>query len=269
VREVVWRHDPAAGWDERQPQTATEARARLDAGSAAFATLGEGGGTHVVAVGPEAFGLPREPGQGLAHEPFAAVLGCADARVPAELVFGQAANDLFVVRVAGNVPGTECVGSLEYAVEHLPSVRLLAVLGHTGCGAVTAAVDTFLAPETYLGMAGNPELRAIVDALLAAVRMADAALLEASGSDQARTTPRYREALVETAVVANAALTAAVLTRAVERTAIAFGVFDLGRRTVGLPSADGWDPGLADAPRGHADLAALLRETAAAAIRRG
>lgn len=263
MREIVWRHDPDAGWDEQQPETAVAARARLDSGNAAFAALGAGGGTHVVAVGPEAFGLPREPGEGIAHEPFAAVLGCADARVPAELVFGQAANDLFVVRVAGNVPGTECVGSLEYAVEHLASVRLLAVLGHTGCGAVTAAVDTFLAPETYLDVAANPELRAIVDTLLAAVHMADSALREAHG-DSVRATTRYREGLVEIAVVANAALTAAVLARAVATKEVAFGVFDLARRTVGVPVAAGWKPGLADAPRGHAALAALLREAASA-----
>jgi carbonic anhydrase len=261
VREIVWRHDPAAGYDEEQPGTAAAARARLDAGNAAFSALAAEGGRHVVAVGPEAFGLPRAPGAGLAHEPFAAVLGCSDARVPAELVFGQAANDLFVVRVAGNVPGTECVGSLEYAVEHLATVRLVVVLGHTGCGAVTAAVETFLAPETYLGVAANPELRAIVDALLAAVHMADAAL-RAAGGDPQRDAAGYRDALVEAAVVANAALTAAVLKRAVAGVEVAFGVFDLARRTVGLPAAAGWAPGLADAPADDAALAALLRAAA-------
>jgi carbonic anhydrase len=265
VREIVWRHDPAAGHDEEQPGTGEAARARLEAGNAAFAALASADGRHVVAVGPEAFGLPRDPGAGLAHEPFAAVLGCADARVPAELVFGQAANDLFVVRVAGNVPGRECVGSIEYAVEHLDTVRLVVVLGHTGCGAVTAAVETFLAPETYLEVAANPALRSIVDALLAAVRMADNALHAAHGPSVGAAT-NYRDALVGTAVVANAALTAAVLTRAAGRVAVAFGVFDLARRTVGLPGADGWRPGFADAPADDAALAALLRATAAVSL---
>ena len=53
------------------------------------------------------------------QEPFAAVLGCADARVPVEIVFGQGFNDLFVVRVAGNVLGDECLGSLDFAVSNL------------------------------------------------------------------------------------------------------------------------------------------------------
>ena len=139
MTEIVWRYDPAYAVEEQQPRTAAEARARLDAGSASFAALPLDGGRAVIALPADALGLPAEPGASIAQEPFAAVLGCADARVPAEFVFGQAANDLFVVRVAGNVPGTECLGSLDYAVAHLASLRLLTVVGHTGCGAVTAA----------------------------------------------------------------------------------------------------------------------------------
>jgi carbonic anhydrase len=72
--------------------------------------------------------------------PIAAVLGCADARVPPEIVFDQPFGDLFVVRVAGNVSGTLELASLEYAVAVL-KVPLIVVLGHTKCGAVQAAVD--------------------------------------------------------------------------------------------------------------------------------
>src|SRR5262249_12629142 len=74
------------------------------------------------------------------QKPFATILGCSDSRVPAELVFDQGFGDLFVIRVAGNVISTDVVGSLEYAWHHL-HVPLLVVLGHEGCGAVTAALD--------------------------------------------------------------------------------------------------------------------------------
>ena len=76
-----------------------------------------------------------------------AVLGCSDARVPIELIFKEGPNDLFVVRVAGNGLGSEVLGSLKYAVEHLGgSLRIIVVLGHSGCGAVSEAVDAFLEP---------------------------------------------------------------------------------------------------------------------------
>lgn len=78
-----------------------------------------------------------------AQRPFAAVLGCADSRVPVEVVFGQGPGQLFVVRVAGNVASPSQLGSLEFAVDVL-GVRLVVVLGHTNCGLVSAA----LAPPT-------------------------------------------------------------------------------------------------------------------------
>lgn len=74
------------------------------------------------------------------QQPFAIVLGCADSRVPPELVFDQGLGDLFVIRVAGNVPSPHVLGSIEYAVEHLGS-SVIVVLGHERCGAVSAAVD--------------------------------------------------------------------------------------------------------------------------------
>lgn len=72
--------------------------------------------------------------------PFATVLGCADSRIPPELIFDQGFGDLFVIRVAGNVIGEEVAGSLQYAVHHMRT-PMLVVLGHEGCGAVTAAVQ--------------------------------------------------------------------------------------------------------------------------------
>lgn len=79
------------------------------------------------------------------QHPFAVVIGCADSRVPPELVFDQSAGQLFVVRVAGQVLDAPTIGSIEYAVEHLGS-RLIVVLGHEKCGAVKAAVDGGEAP---------------------------------------------------------------------------------------------------------------------------
>ena len=74
------------------------------------------------------------------QRPFAVVLTCADSRVPPELLFDQGIGCLFVIRVAGNVAQTDEVASIEYGVGHL-GVRLIVVLGHTKCGAVTAVVD--------------------------------------------------------------------------------------------------------------------------------
>lgn len=73
------------------------------------------------------------------QEPFAAVLACADSRVPIELVFDQTIGRIFVARVAGNIVTPEITASLEYAVAVL-GVRVLLVLGHTNCGAVSAAI---------------------------------------------------------------------------------------------------------------------------------
>lgn len=73
--------------------------------------------------------------------PFAAILGCADSRVPPEIVFDHGLGDLFVVRVAGNIVEDAGAGSFEYTVEHL-GTPLIVVLAHERCGAVKAAVET-------------------------------------------------------------------------------------------------------------------------------
>ena len=74
------------------------------------------------------------------QKPFATILGCSDSRVPPELLFDQGFGDLFVIRVAGNVIDTDVVGSVEYGVDHLKT-KLVVVMGHEGCGAVTAALQ--------------------------------------------------------------------------------------------------------------------------------
>lgn len=73
--------------------------------------------------------------------PFAAVIGCSDSRVPAELVFDQGVGDIFVIRTAGNSVNDDVVmGSVDYAVEHL-GVKAVIVLGHESCGGVTGAIS--------------------------------------------------------------------------------------------------------------------------------
>jgi carbonic anhydrase len=73
------------------------------------------------------------------QRPYATVLGCSDSRVPPELIFDAGFGELFIVRVAGNVISPEVMGTLQYAALHLRT-PLIVVLGHEGCGAVTAAL---------------------------------------------------------------------------------------------------------------------------------
>ena len=91
------------------------------------------------------------------HYPFAIVLGCSDAHVPAELVFDQGLGDLFVIRVAGNIVSPSQVGSVEFAAERF-GTPLVVVLGHTGCGAVAATLE-----EIRRRSSSSPNLRSIVD----------------------------------------------------------------------------------------------------------
>jgi carbonic anhydrase len=79
------------------------------------------------------------------QEPFAGVLSCADSRVPAELIFDQTIGHIFVTRVAGNIVTPEITGSLEYGVAVL-GIKALLVLGHSGCGAVKAAMKADTVP---------------------------------------------------------------------------------------------------------------------------
>jgi carbonic anhydrase len=74
------------------------------------------------------------------QRPFAIILGCSDSRAPAEVVFDQGLGDLFVIRVAGNIVAPSQVGSVEFAAERF-GTRLVIVMGHTGCGAIDAALE--------------------------------------------------------------------------------------------------------------------------------
>jgi len=266
-------HDHGPGHDhDEQPATAARACELLLDGNRWFAGLADGSRDgesrwHLVRLDAADIGAAGDGAP--AHEPFAAVLGCSDARVPAELVLGRAAGDLFMVRVAGNVPGAWSVGSIDFAVDKLATIRLLAVIGHTSCQAVGAAVDAYLAPETYLGVAAQLPLRTIVDSLLPAVVCAQAALGEVYGSGVAAR-PGYRGALVELSVILNSALTANVLrqtfaSRLGETLDVVYAVYNLATRVVGFPSsADAavWEPALVHPPDAEADLVGLGRDLA-------
>lgn len=92
------------------------------------------------------------------QEPFAIILGCSDSRVPAELVFDQGLGDLFVIRVAGNIVAPSQVGSVEFAAGQF-GTRLVVVLGHTNCGAISATLQELRRPTENQ----SRNLRSIVD----------------------------------------------------------------------------------------------------------
>jgi carbonic anhydrase len=94
------------------------------------------------------------------QEPFAAVLSCADSRVPVELIFDQTIGHVFVTRVAGNIVTPELIGSLEYGVAVL-GVKALLVLGHGACGAVKAAMKADAVPGQISSL--YPHLRQAVE----------------------------------------------------------------------------------------------------------
>ena len=103
--------------------------------------------------------------------PFAAFLGCADSRVPIEIVFDQGFGDLFVTRIAGNVAATENIASLEFGTEVL-GAKVLYVLGHTSCGAVAAAAARRPVPGQISALFQHirPAIRAAKGDPVAAIR---------------------------------------------------------------------------------------------------
>jgi carbonic anhydrase len=258
--EFTYRYSDRASLRNR-PADADAARLRLDEGNRTFSslldTLATDGSSaqYTIDVDPEDLGLlsgaaaPRQ-------RPFAAVLGCSDARVPVELIFGEGPNDLFVVRVAGNGLGSDVLGSLRYAIEHLQgSLRLVVILGHSGCGAISAAVDTFLDPAGYLALATNHAIRGILDRQLIVVQATARRLMSAFGADVTMR-KRYREALIEASVVTNAAFAAYTVQQELHGLdphdlRAVYGVYILQSRQVWTPTSDpgGQEAGLAAPPK--------------------
>jgi len=158
--------------------SAQEALDRLRAGNRRF----------VASIGREIrIGHPRRVELAQEQRPFAIVLGCSDARVPAELVFDQGLGDLFVIRVAGNIVAPSQVGSVEFAASHF-GTRLVVVLGHSQCGAILATLEELQQPSERQ----SRNLRAIVDRIRPSVE----ALLKTELRNDA-------DALVRQAVRAN------------------------------------------------------------------
>jgi carbonic anhydrase len=94
------------------------------------------------------------------QKPFATILGCSDSRVPPELIFDAGFGGLFVVRVAGNTAAAELMGSFQYAGAHL-GTPLFLVMGHEGCGAVGAALET-----KFRGVQHRSRIQILVDSIL-------------------------------------------------------------------------------------------------------
>lgn len=138
---------------------------RLDA-EQALQRLREGNRRFVAGVGLDErrYGPPATLGAVCQQEPVAIVLGCSDARVPAEMVFDQGLGDLFVIRVAGNVVAPSQTDSVEFAASRF-GTRLVVVLGHSQCGAVLATIDEMRRAETER----SRSLRSIVDRVRPAV----------------------------------------------------------------------------------------------------
>ena len=262
---------------KRGSMTAAQIQKRLERGNSVFSSLvaamREGKALdHVTSIDPQDLGTDET--EHAVQAPYAAVLACSDARVPTEMVFQQGFNDLFVVRVAGNVLGSECLGSLRYATSHFPeSLKVAAVVGHANCGAVTAAVDAFLNPGRYLGTAGNYPLRTIIDQIMVSARSADKGLREVHGPGAAEH-PDYRQALIGVSVAINAAWNAFSLREELighssGNVKVVFGVYDLGSHRMGLIPTAGARPlrnGFQDAPPDVDAFRALVGDLCRAAL---
>ncbi len=252
---LVYRFDPLAPLELPTIADNAEALERLAKGNLRFAELVKQmkASSHnpskvhemVIPLNPLALGVPFVSGIAPAQAPFALVLGCADARVPIEHILDCSANELFVVRVAGNVLGLECLGSIDYAASNLrESLRSVIVLAHTECGAVTAAVDVYLSPSDFGDIAFSHAVRSLIDRIMLSVRGAARAWERHLGT-QVNKHPQYRDWLIETAVYMNAAVTAYDLQREVNAVTggglpVSYGVYDMARtRVTALPVTSG------------------------------
>ena len=274
--DVIYRYDPFAPITARQIPDAKAALEALIQGNDRFKQLvhlmqehtlgGVASEPIVIPISPMTSGLPLFAGAMPSQAPFAVVLGCSDARVPTEAVFDQSFNDLFVLRIAGNVLGSECLGSLHYALEHLKdSLKLIVVLGHSKCGAVTAAVDTHLSPDAYVNIASTFALRSLVDQIQIAVRGASHALEKYVGAalpDQSM----YRSILVGITAYVNAAVSAFELQRelglqAADGPQVVFGIYDFeSLRVQSSPALTPETPRLRPAPCSAEELAKYATE---------
>ena len=283
--DIIYRYDPFQPIVPRQLEDASAAIEILAQGHERYATivsqvqkelLGDhSAGPVVIPRDLMSLGMVMGAEVPPVQTPYALVLGCSDARAPIERIFDQSLNDLFVIRVAGNVLGVECLGSIDYAVNQLGgSLKLLVVLGHSSCGAVTAAVDSYLAPKDYASIAFTHSLRSLVDRIQVAVRGVATALERVAGASAARH-PSYRAALIEAAIYVNAAITAYDVRREIDRLGgsavrVVYGVFDLiqhrvrARPVTSSGDGPGRIPIFSDVPGGPDEFGAIGTEIARA-----
>jgi len=246
--------------------------------------------TFEVPLSKQDLGLGEE-GEFPSQRPFAAVLGCADARVPAEMLFGQTYNALFVVRAAGNTldVGGAATGSLAYALTHFVEehksgvaraddepklrMRLAVVLGHRNCGAVKAAVQSYQADPSGATLptgALSPVLRPI---FTPAVLIAAEAFDKVFGGGMAHKSENLT-AMTELTVYLNAAWSAHDLKNLIEaqeggisdKVRTCYGVFDVSDFRVRASPIKGYKYGksrrasdiiMAEPPASSAELLAL------------
>jgi carbonic anhydrase len=127
------------------------------------------------------------------QKPYAVILSCSDSRVPPEIIFDKTFGEIFVVRVAGNVPDPVVLGSIEYAVQHI-GTPLIMVLGHERCGAAIASIEAHGKPQGNIG--------ALIKAIAPAVKKA-----------RQQATVRSEEELIEKTVDYNIQLAADYIIR--------------------------------------------------------
>ena len=278
--DIIYRFDPYAPLELKRPKNNKEALKTLHQGNCRFYSMvnhlqsiqdGKKVESMVVPISPVQLGIPVVGGLAQMHSPYAAVLGCSDARVPIEHIFDCSSNDLFVVRVAGNVLGLECIGSIDYAATALrESLQSVIVLGHTNCGAVGAAVNVYLAPSSFAEVAFSHPVRTIIDRIMVSVRSAAEALEAVYGSKVSKN-KRYRDWLVNASCFVNSAFTAYDLQREVNAVTkglvVSYSVYDMAWSTVNAPpirdAQEAYDAhAFGTAPKNPEDLQAIAKEIA-------
>jgi carbonic anhydrase len=270
--DIIYRFNPYEPVEYTSFKTAEESLAHLREGHGRYHEIVNGLRDRVYGAPSENIVIPTSltsrgvsmvPGIAIAQRPFAIVVSCSDARVPLEEIFQVSANSVFVVRVAGQAMGAEVLGSILYALIHFQdSIRLIIVLGHTECGAVTAAVNMMSNPQADPSSL-PPSIASIVDRIRPAVKIC------VCTPDQSADRPHSQEALVEASCFVHAAKVAMELRTELGLAEkplpqVVYGVYDL--RTSQIRSRPATDSEssrndfLAEAPHTDAALQALALE---------
>ncbi len=221
--DYIYRFDPKNPSVKPPPEDPEVARQNLEKGNRLFSewmrscrtgSFSTGEPRYVVQCNGLEVGMVRSHGEMPRQAPFAVVVGCSD----------------------------ECWGSIDYAINALTeSVKLVVVLGHSGCGAVTAAVDAYLHPLKYSSARTSYMLRSILHRIFVPVHQA-ARGIDTVWGPEARSMPDYRRALIDSAVCLNAAHAAYNLYVEAERSwksdiQVVFGCYNLHTHQVSMPPA--------------------------------